>query len=98
MRLLGGTDGYSLKNVLAAEAAEISTSAFVAVHAGRFAGLSAPLAISFDDFIQTSSDPRHAPAVTRLWRQVAERGDLYRKRYQGQLHWLRTVLRPSGAD
>jgi methionyl-tRNA synthetase len=61
VRLLGGTDGYSLKNVLAAEAAEISTSAFVAVRAGRFAGLSAPLAISFDDFIQTSSDPRHAP-------------------------------------
>ncbi len=84
VRLLGGTDDYSLKNVLAAEAAAVPTGEFVAAHAARFAGLAEPLAISFDDFIQTSSDARHAPAVTRLWQRVAERGDLYRRSYQGR--------------
>ena len=84
VRLLGGTDDYSLKNVLAAEAAGAPTGEFVAAHAARFAGLAAPLAISFDDFIQTSSDLRHASAVTRLWQRVAEQGDLYRKTYRGR--------------
>lgn len=84
VRLLGGTDDYSLKNVLAAEASGVPTDEFVTAHAARFAGLGGPLAVGFDDFIQTSSDPRHAPAVTRLWQRVAERGDLYRRSYQGQ--------------
>ncbi|MHB8246470.1 MAG: methionine--tRNA ligase [Acidimicrobiales bacterium] len=84
VRLLGGTDDYSLKNVLAAEAAGVPTGEFVAAHAARFAALGEPLAVSFNDFIQTSSDPRHTPAVTRLWKRVAEGGDLYRKTYQGQ--------------
>jgi methionyl-tRNA synthetase len=84
VRLLGGTDDYSLKNVLAAEAVGVPTREFVASHAARFAGLAGPLAISFDDFIQTSSDARHAPAVSRLWKRVAERGDLYPRSYKGQ--------------
>ncbi|HLI01839.1 MAG TPA: methionine--tRNA ligase [Acidimicrobiales bacterium] len=84
VRFLGGTDDYSLKNVLAAERAGVPTAKFVSAHAARFAALADPLQISFDDFIQTSSDSRHAPAIRRLWQRVAERGDLYRKSYQGQ--------------
>src|SRR5690606_12834603 len=83
VRFLGGTDDYSLKNVLAAEAAGEATRDFVDRHADRFAALRGPLAISFDDFIRTSSDPRHAPAVERLWRAVAANGDLYRRHYEG---------------
>ncbi len=83
MRFLGGTDDYSLKNVLAAAAAGIPTTEYVTAHAGRFAALAAPLAISFDDFVRTSSDPRHVPAVQRLWRRCAAAGDLYRRTYEG---------------
>ena len=83
VRFLGGTDDYSLKNVLAAEAAGESTQDFVDRHALRFAELAGPLGISFDDFIQTSSDPRHRPAVERLWRACANNGDLYRRDYEG---------------
>lgn len=83
VRFLGGTDDYSLKNVLAAEAAGEPTQYFVDRHSRRFAELAGPLAISFDDFIQTSSDPRHLPAVERLWRQCADNGDLYRRAYEG---------------
>jgi methionyl-tRNA synthetase len=79
VRFLGGTDDYSLKNVLAAQRAGVGTEAFVAAHAAQFEALASPLALTFDDFIRTSSDPRHAPAVARLWRACAERGDLYRR-------------------
>lgn len=40
-------------------------------------GPSRPPALSSDDFVRTSADPRHAPAVQRLWRSSAA-GDLYR--------------------
>lgn len=83
VRFLGGTDDYSLKNVLAAEAAGQSTIEFVERHADRFEQLAGPLALSFDDFVRTSADPRHRPAVERLWRACAARGDLYRRTYEG---------------
>jgi methionyl-tRNA synthetase len=83
VRFLGGTDDYSLKNVLAAEAAGQTTAAFVDAHATRFEQLAEPLGLSFDDFVRTSVDPRHRPAVERLWRACAARGDLYRRTYEG---------------
>ena len=83
VRLQSGTDDNSLKNVLAAEAAGISTRALVNRNASEFAGLREHLSLSFDDFIRTSSDPRHRPGVERLWRACAASGDLYRKTYRG---------------
>lgn len=41
------------------------------------------LAVSFDDFIRTSADPRHRPAVEWIWRECAASGDLYRLHYEG---------------
>ena len=84
VRFLGGTDDYSLKNVLAAEAAGVPTAEFVESRAGRFQALAEPLDLSFDDFIHTSTDSRHAPAVERLWRACEARGDLYKRAYEGQ--------------
>ena len=49
VRFLGGTDDYSLKNVLAAEAAGEPTQEFVDRHAHRFEALAGPLGISFDE-------------------------------------------------
>ncbi|RVU29085.1 methionine--tRNA ligase [Streptomyces antnestii] len=83
VRLLSGTDDNSLKNVLAAETAGIDVQSFVDRNADAFAALRGPLALSFDDFIRTSSDPRHRVGVERLWRQCAASGDLYRKEYEG---------------
>jgi methionyl-tRNA synthetase len=83
VRLQSGTDDNSLKNVLAAEAEGISTRALVNRNASEFAGLREHLSLSFDDFIRTSSDPRHRPGVERLWRACAASGDLYRKTYEG---------------
>jgi methionyl-tRNA synthetase len=55
----------------------------VSRNAAAFEALRDPLALSFDDFIRTSSDPRHRPAAERLWRACAARGDVYLKQYEG---------------
>jgi methionyl-tRNA synthetase len=83
VRLLTGTDDNSLKNVLAAEAAGVDVQQWVDRHAAKIAGLREPLALSFDDFIRTSADPRHRAGVERLWHRCLAAGDLYRGRYEG---------------
>jgi methionyl-tRNA synthetase len=83
VRFQTGTDDNSLKNVLAAEAEGVAVTELVGRYAAAFAALRGPLALSFDDFICTSSDPRHQPGVERLWRACADRGDLYPKHYEG---------------
>jgi methionyl-tRNA synthetase len=83
VRFLTGTDDNSLKNVQAAEAAGVPVQRLVNRNAAAFAALRGPLSLSFDDFIRTSSDPRHRAGVERLWRACADAGDLYRKRYEG---------------
>ncbi|GAA2622055.1 methionine--tRNA ligase [Dactylosporangium fulvum] len=83
VRFLTGTDDNALKNVAAAKSAGRDVRAFVDSNAARFRSLRGPLDLSFDDFISTSADPRHAPGVERLWRASADRGDFYRRRYEG---------------
>ncbi|MCP5028708.1 MAG: methionine--tRNA ligase [Actinomycetia bacterium] len=84
VRFLGGTDDYSLKNVIAAQEAGVGVRDFVDSHARRFENLRVPLGLSFDDFIRTSADPRHVPAVHRLWIAALENGDLYKRPYEGE--------------
>ncbi|MFE9808755.1 methionine--tRNA ligase [Streptomyces sp. NPDC005548] len=83
VRLLGGTDDNSLKNVLAAEAEGLDVQVLVDRNADAFAALRGPLDLTLDDFIRTSSDPRHRAGVERLWRRCAAAGDLYRREYEG---------------
>jgi methionyl-tRNA synthetase len=78
-----GTDDNALKNVQSAEAEGIAVQEYVDRVAERFRDLAGPLGLSFDDFIKTSSDPRHAPGAIKLWEACAERGDFYRKDYEG---------------
>jgi methionyl-tRNA synthetase len=83
VRFLTGTDENALKNVTAAAAAGVDVAAFVAGNADRFAALRPVLDLSFDDFIRTAADPRHARGVETLWRRTAANGDFYRRDYQG---------------
>lgn len=83
VRVLSGTDDNALKNVDAAQAAGLPVAEFVAEKAQRFADLARPLQLSTDDFIRTSTDPRHRPGVERLWVTCAEAGDLYHRDYEG---------------
>jgi methionyl-tRNA synthetase len=88
-RLLGtpvwtstGTDDHSLKNLRAAEALGLGAEELVARNAQAFGELNDALGVHFDQVIPTSREPRHRPSVERLWTACAERGDLYRRRYQ----------------
>jgi methionyl-tRNA synthetase len=81
VRFLSGTDDNSLKNVLAAEAAGQDVQAFVDANAKKFEQLKDALNLTYDDFIRTSTDPRHRKGVEALWR--ACQGDFYRARYEG---------------
>lgn len=83
IRLQTGSDENSLKNVLAAERAGRPTAEFVGENAKRFEALQDALGIEADDFIRTSSDPRHEPAVRKLWHACQASGDLYQKTYSG---------------
>jgi len=80
-RLLSGTDDNSLKNVIAAEAAGVDVQSFVDANAAHFEALAGPLSLSYDDFIRTSTDPRHRVGVDALWRACA--ADLYQGHYEG---------------
>jgi len=81
VRLLTGTDEHAPKNAFAAGDEDVPT--FVARNALRFLDLAIALDVSFDDFIRTSADPRHRPAVEWIWRACERRGDLYRRSYEG---------------
>jgi methionyl-tRNA synthetase len=80
---LSGTDENSLKNVQAAEKEGIPTQELVNRHAGEFYALRETLNLSFDDFIRTSTDPRHLAGVYKLWQACAQNGDIYKKAYRG---------------
>jgi methionyl-tRNA synthetase len=83
VRFLSGTDDNALKNVDAALAAGLPVAEFVAEKAQRFVDLAGPLQLSNDDFIRTSTDPRHQRGVERLWAACAAAGDLYERDYEG---------------
>ena len=83
VRLLTGSDENSLKNVQAAEAEHLPVEELVERNALAFRDLQGPLDLSFDDFIRTSSDPRHRAGVEKLWNACLEKGDIYRKSYRG---------------
>lgn len=80
---LTGTDENSLKNVRAAEREGLATRTLVDRNAAHFYALHGALDLSFDDFIRTSADARHAPGVHKLWLACAQRGDIYRRTYRG---------------
>ena len=84
VRYLSGTDENALKNVQAAEAAGVGAADFVAARSELFERLRDPLALSYDDFIRTSADPRHRPGVERLWQACAAAGDLELRAYTGR--------------
>jgi len=82
VRFLSGTDDNALKNVLKAEEAGEPVAQYVSRHADIFEDLLKKLDISNDDFIRTSSDPRHVRGAQKLWRAFKSE-DVYKKSYKG---------------
>ncbi len=83
VRLQAGSDENSIKNVQAADAAQVPVAALVEQNAAQFIALRSILNLSYDDFIRTSADVRHRPGVERLWKACLKRGDIYKRAYSG---------------
>jgi methionyl-tRNA synthetase len=80
---LTGSDENSLKNVLAAENAGVSTRELVDTNVANFTGLIEALEVGNSYFIRTSVDPDHLAGATEIWRRMQKAGDIYSKAYEG---------------
>ncbi len=78
-----GADENSLKNVQAAEREGIAVVDLVSRNAGDFRSLADRLQTSYDSFLRTSVEPKHAAGVRKLWQACAAAGDIYKGRYRG---------------
>ncbi len=83
VRFLTGSDEHGAKIVRSAEAAGITPKEFVDRNSAKFRELKETLNLSWDDFIRTSDQTRHWPGAQKMWQALAEKGDLYKKSYQG---------------
>jgi len=83
VRVQSGTDDHAIKNVSAAADAGLPITELVKRNADRFTGLADALAVRTDEFLRTSSDPRHRAGVAAIWAACERHGDLYRKDYTG---------------
>jgi methionyl-tRNA synthetase len=82
VRFVSGTDDHSLKNVRAAAKAGVTPRELVERNAAAFVELGPLLDVRVDDFVRTSSDPRHRASVDALW--LACESDLYRASWSGR--------------
>ncbi|MBN2087758.1 methionine--tRNA ligase [Candidatus Peregrinibacteria bacterium] len=81
---LTGTDEHGVKIYNTAKKENIGTQELVDKYSQNFKELKSILNLSNDDFIQTSDKERHWPACQKLWRKLAENGDIFKKEYEGK--------------
>ena len=81
--LLSGGDENAIKNVQAAETAGIEIQQFIDRNAHLFEDLATKLNVKFDVFQKGSDKKIHFPSAQLLWKKCNDRGDIYKKSYQG---------------
>lgn len=81
--LLSGADENALKNVQAAEEAEVDVQTLVDKNAKLFQDLAKKLNVSFDVFQKASDKIHHYPSSQKLWQLCDKTGDIYKKTYKG---------------
>ncbi|KAJ2782795.1 methionyl-tRNA synthetase [Coemansia javaensis] len=82
VKLSGGTDEHGLKIQQAAERAGEAPLAFCTRFSDRFRDLARAANASNTDFVRTS-DRRHHAAVARFWRELVDRGHIYKGEHAG---------------
>lgn len=80
---LTGTDEHGIKIAKAAKEAGKNPQEFVDQISAKFKELGPLLNLSNNDFIRTTDEKRHWPAVKKLWLKIKENEDIYKKKYQG---------------
>lgn len=89
-RLLGesvfltiGADENALKNVQAAEALGIKPLELCSQNLRKFQELARLLNLEFSVWRRGSDEVKHWPGVRSVWQKVFQKGDIYKKEYQG---------------
>ena len=77
-----GMDEYGLKVQQTAAREGVTPQEFVDKVAADFATLGELLNAPTDDFVRTTQ-PRHAAAVTEIWKRMQANGDIYLSKYEG---------------
>jgi methionyl-tRNA synthetase len=80
---LTGTDEHGSKIEKAAKNAGLEPQVFTDNISEKFQELTKKLQVLNDDFIRTTDEKKHIPAVLKLWNKLVENGDLYKKDYEG---------------
>lgn len=80
---LTGTDEHGAKIAKAAEKVGKGPKEFTDEISEKFRELTNVLNVSNDDFIRTTDQKRHWPAVRKVWLKLKEKGDIYKKKYKG---------------
>ncbi|MDP3764422.1 MAG: methionine--tRNA ligase [bacterium] len=80
---LTGTDEHGVKIFRAAERENKNAQEFVNENAEYFKQLKNVLNLSWDGFIRTTDQEVHWPGVQKLWQELSEAGDIYKKKYNG---------------
>jgi len=80
---LTGTDEHGFKITKAATEAGRNPKEFVDGISEKVRNLKKILNLSNDDFIRTTDQKRHWPAVKKVWLKLKENGDIYKKKYKG---------------
>ena len=79
---LTGTDEHGLKMIQTAEAESLPTLEVATRNALRFKEMDQRLNVSFDRFIRTTEEQHHRSSQ-KLWKRMAENGDIYLDNYAG---------------
>jgi len=80
---LTGTDEHGQKIVKAAQELGKETIDFTDQISAKFQELTKVLNLTNNDFIRTSDQKRHWPAVNMVWQKLKEKGKIYKKKYRG---------------
>jgi methionyl-tRNA synthetase len=82
VRFVTGTDEHGVNIQRAADKLGIAPIELADRVVERYHSLWKQLGITHDDFIRTT-EKRHAAGVSKLWRKVRDRGDIYEGSYEG---------------
>lgn len=80
---LTGTDEHGTKNYQTAKKEGLTAQEFVDKNSEEFRKLTGILNISNDYFIRTTDKKVHWPGVVEMWKLLAKKGDIYKKKYKG---------------
>jgi len=80
---LTGTDEHGTKVEEAAKKDNLLPKQFADQISQKFLELTKILNISNNDFIRTTDEARHWPAVKKVWQKLNDNGDIYKQKYKG---------------